>query len=144
MFSDRIRYVLIICLAAWPLCASGCSQQEAGIKVTGRVKLDGVPLSGVSLNLFDADKGIGATSLLDGEGKFEMANSLPAGTYVVTVSPPLSPHPMGAEGKPPIPKLPPNLPKKVMDQRTSDLKANVSATAAVLNLDIVSKDLGRK
>jgi len=145
MVLSRNRFSPTVCLlSCLTLLPCGCGQKETGIPVSGQVKLDGAPLTGVSLNLFDTEKGVSATSLLDADGKFEMANSLPPGTYVVTVSPPLASHPAGAEGKPTIPKLPANLPKKVMDLRTSDVKATIAPPVAVLDLQISSKKtLGR-
>lgn len=103
----------------------GCSSSESGGTVSGRVTLNGKPLTDANVKFLNPDLGVGITCALDADGTFASDTRIPEATYQVAISPPNTSHQPGDTGMPVIPKLPKDLPKKYTSTDTSDLKAEV-------------------
>lgn len=121
-YSSRTINGLIILPAI--LVAVGCG--EAGNPrgtISGDVKYQGQPVTAGEVNLFQKATGVAATAPLDASGHFELDSPMPAGTYNVSVIPPVpKPQPPGTppEVLPPFP-----VPVKYQDPAQSDLTAEV-------------------
>lgn len=107
------------------LATLGCSSSEQGGMVSGRVTLNGKPLTDANIKFHNADLGVGITCPLRPDGTFASDTKIPEATYQVAISPAASVHEPGASGMPTIPKLPKGLPKKYSEPETSDLSAEV-------------------
>lgn len=128
-------------LAAIAIAVTGCGGNliEGG-PVAGQVTLDGKPLTGATVKFMNVDLGLGVTCHLDDEGMFASDKEVPAATYQVVIGPAPSNHQPGAEGLPEIPKLPPKLPKKYTEPKTSDISAEVkSGTLNEYQFQLLSK-----
>ncbi|MFN3150625.1 hypothetical protein [Bremerella sp.] len=105
--------------------AIGCSSSESGGMVSGRVTLNGKPLTDANVKFHNPDLGVGITCALNTDGTFASDTSIPEATYQIAISPPNNAHQPGATGMPVIPKLPKDLPKKYASPDTSELKVEV-------------------
>lgn len=143
--TKMIAFTLLVAFAPLLLAAApGCHRGEQLGKITGRVTLDGKPISPGIVMFCNFSKGVHITALLDGEGKYELQTAkgfgLPLGSYRVAVSP-LPP-------EPPIPGGPPaaahssplnNIPPRYLDPETSELETTVEAGENVYNIELQSK-----
>ncbi len=118
---------------------SGCSGEQPGIKVSGNVTIDGQPLTGASVALFNREYGSGCTCELDETGQFHSATPIPVGNYLVTIVPLPSAHKPGDAGMPTIPKVPEIVPKKYLDANKTDATVYVNSDKTTLNIELKSK-----
>ncbi|QDU73085.1 hypothetical protein Pan97_00520 [Bremerella volcania] len=103
----------------------GCGESNAGGTVSGKVTLNGKPLTGANVKFHNPDLGVGITCELSPDGTFASTTKIPEATYQVAIIPPNTSHEPGADGMPVIPKLPKDLPQKYASPDTSDLTAEV-------------------
>jgi hypothetical protein len=103
----------------------GCGPARAPTgKVSGKVTLQGQPLSS-GVVLFSNEKlGAGASAKLDPTGSYQLDAPLPVGSYQVAVQPPPPPAPHEMPQAAPPPRT--NIPAKYQDPKTSELKATVN------------------
>jgi hypothetical protein len=123
--------VSIPAFRAWPLVAMlvvlflpACDRGPKMGTIAGQVQIAGLPAAGLQVSVTLPGQGVGASALLDAEGRFAIATPVPVGTYVVTVNPPvpLPPGPGPAPAKPfPVSKIP----GKYRLESTTDLRAEV-------------------
>jgi len=138
----------IACAAAMALATAGCggtpSRMPEGQPVRGLVTLKGKPLTGVTLTLQDGERGLGASCVVDDQGRFDSGSPLPAGRYRVAFATVLAPfEPESATGgpaapaPPPVPpKLPASLPRKYHQIGTSDLVVEVKGDGSELEVRV--------
>jgi hypothetical protein len=112
--------VAIVALMVLPACDRG---PRTGI-LAGQVQIDGQPAAGLLLSATLPGQGVGASAVLDAEGRFAIATPVPVGTYVVTVNPPV-PDPPGPVPRPAKPFPVSKIPAKYRLDSTTDLRADV-------------------
>lgn len=129
--SSRYRLATLALVMLW-----GCSRSDVG-RVTGKVTLDGQPLSQGTVVFEDAAKGISVNAELRSDGSYEARTydkaGLPPGSYQVAVTPrtlgsgetPLIAGPPSAEVPPESP-----IPAKYRDVKTSGLTVTVVGGAS--------------
>src|SRR5262245_28617173 len=120
---DRMRKWLIIPV----LLVAGCggSDGPARYKVTGKVMFQGQPVEEGEITFQDPSAGQVNSGQLGEGGSY--ATELPAGSFRVSVAPPLVEQKSGADSPPDmVPKKVKNIPKKYWVQETSGLAADVS------------------
>ncbi len=156
--NQLLRYSLVIVLAA---VVSGCGtgggreykiKPEEQATITGTVKFGekNVPTNAL-VTFFNSDQGIAAVGFVDETGKFtikpaEKETGLPAGKYVVTISPP-PPPPMTEEqykkmdaNAMAMPDITYNeLPKKYYNSLTSGLAFEVNPGPNSFDIDLAKK-----
>ena len=76
------------------------------------------------MSLFSRETGIASGGRLDAQGRFRVAEGMPAGFYVVTVRPPPSDVAPPMVGPDPLVAYP-NIPKRYWSDTISDLTATV-------------------
>lgn len=121
MAKTAIRAGLVLGIA---LVVSACDRGPRTGTMAGQVLIDGQPAAGLLLSATLPGQGVGASAVLDAEGRFAIATPVLVGTYVVTVNPPvpLPPGPGPAPAKPlPMGKIP----AKCRLDATTDLRAEV-------------------
>lgn len=130
------RIGLPILLATLCLGVAGCGSSSKGPAgyVSGKVTLNGNPVSNASVVFSSSTKGFAAEAKLDPAGAFRLTDSLPVGDYVVTVKPPPAPPPLGAPVAPSLPKS--DIPEKYRSEEKSDLKFPIKAGANTANFDL--------
>ena len=136
----------LACAAILTLAAAGCGKASTkmpeGKPVRGVVTLKGKPLTGVTLTLQDGERGLGASCVVDDQGRFDSGSPLPAGRYRVAfglVLVPFEPESAtaGPAAPPPAPpKLPAALPRKYHQIGTSDLVVEVKADGSELEVNV--------
>ena len=130
-----------ICLALTLVLLSGCQRGETLGKVTGRVTLDGVPVSAGVVLFSNHEKGIHITSQLRSDGTYELQTAggfgLPLGTYRVAVNPPMSGPQM--PGMPPVPQTASvSIPPQYLQPAESGLVATVGKGENVFDVEMHS------
>ncbi len=106
----------------------GCAgSKEDGGPVSGKVTLNGKPLTGADIKFHNPDLGFGVTCPLNEDGTFASNDIVPAATYQIAIAPSASGLEPGASGMPTIPKLPSGLPKKYTVPEKSGVTAEVKA-----------------
>lgn len=133
------------------LLAAGCGEapkMPAGKPVRGQVTHKGKPLTGVTLTLQDGDRGVGASCVVDDQGRFDSGSPLPTGRYKVAFGPVLVPfEPESESGPAPAaapappgpaapPKLPASLPRKYHQIGTSDLVVEIAGDGSDVEVKI--------
>lgn len=120
-----MRSVWGFCLIVGLMLLAGCGDGEPSrIPVTGTVTFDGEPVTEGTVTFFSRSTGVADGAPLNSEGRFEFADGLPAGEYVVSVAPPPPEEVAGAPSAAP-PKEYPDIPQKYRSDVTTDLKATV-------------------
>lgn len=129
-FCDRrfsaILYSCALCLIGLVIgCAGGGDDVPIGT-VSGSIMIQGKPLTQGRVNFVSTTSGGGGYADLNDDGTFEVLGPLPAGKYVVFLTP------VGLGDQPPSEKpvddrnMPlANLPKQVQDEATTNLTAIV-------------------
>lgn len=134
--------VLIVCVVG---CGGGAKGPEF-VKVQGKITVDGAPLQGLVVG-FSPDpskktKGPMSVGRTDAAGEYTLsgpagrAGAVP-GFHIVTVACPM----IGstADGKPPAPTSPCNLPATLGNVQQSGLTAEVKVGGGPINFDLKSK-----
>lgn len=120
----KLSILLVLILGI--LTSAGCAgAKEDGGLVSGKVTLNGKPLSGADIKFHNADLGFGVTCPLNEDGTFASVDIVPAATYQIAIAPSASGLEPGASGMPIIPKLPSGLPKKYTVPEKSGVSAEV-------------------
>jgi len=132
-----IRLLLLVGLL---LCASGCGA-SMGATVSGKVTLDGAPLTTGNVMFTPTGQGPAAGGTINPSGVYEITTGteegLPPGEYKVTVVA-TKPAPPAAPDKPPPPPIP-ITPAKYGRPETTDLKHTVKSGINVIDLELKSK-----
>ena len=133
-----IHTVFWLLFAIALVAAGGCGPGgPVRLPVSGEVRFQGQPVQDGIVSLFSRETGIASGGRLDAQGRFRVAEGMPAGSYVVTVRPPpsdvappmVAPNPVVAY---------PNIPQKYWSDTTSDLTATVeSSRREPLRFDLV-------
>ena len=133
-----IRTVLWLLFAFVSAAAGGCGPGgPARFPVSGEVRFEGQPVQDGVVSLFSRETGIASGGRLDAQGRFRIAEGMPAGSYVVTVAPPPSDVAPPMVGSDPLVAYP-NIPQKYWSDTTSDLTATVeSGRREPLRFDLV-------
>jgi hypothetical protein len=116
--STRLSYPLL--LTALVFAMAGCGSEPTG-QVSGKVAYRGKPLSGWDVQMYSREHGVGATGTLNSSGQFRIADSLPAGTYAVYLTPPEPLPPQEGQSGSAAAKPAPTIPPKYADATTSGL-----------------------
>lgn len=119
--------VLPVLMVLMGLGLTGCGSSKPSGSVTGKVSMDGKPVTNGSVVFSSSTKGSAAEGKLDSAGAFNLTDSLPVGDYVVTVKPPPAGAPLGAPAAPPPAKS--DIPEKYRSEAKSDLKFTIKAGA---------------
>ncbi len=118
------RFALLVVTS---ILAVGCSTGDRNprYKVTGKVTFQGPPVEEGTITFENPEAGQVNSSPLGSGGSYAL--DLPAGTYKVSVSPPLA-ETKGTSDSPPdlVPKKVNNIPKKYWVQESSGLSAEIS------------------
>ena len=125
-----------VACVVWALCAcllAGCGPSKAPSgTVSGKITLEGQPLTAGVVTLVNSAAGTGASAELDASGNYRIAGELPTGPYEVMIQAPAPPPPLPASPGaplPPTPALKVNIPAKFHDAKTSGLSVTVKAGA---------------
>lgn len=129
------------------LLAAGCGEapkMPEGKPVRGQVTHKGKPLSGVTLTLQDGERGVGASCVVDDQGRFDSGSPLPTGRYKVAFGPVLKPFEPESEAGPAAPPAPPtappqlpaSLPRKYHQIGTSDLVVEIRGDGSEVEVKI--------
>lgn len=106
-------FALMLTVAVSAGCGRGSSAREQG-EVTGKVTLNGVPLTNGSVNFYSSNSGAGALCPLDESGSYRIKYLNAPDTYTVTL--------LGPEQIPGQPAPPPSeIPTKYQSSSTSGL-----------------------
>ncbi len=132
MFPSRI--FLAVCLSSAVIC-TGCSGgmvRKTG-KVSGKIELDGVPLSDVVIVFEDAAQGFGASTAVN-DGVYQFETPLVVGDYKVTIQPPPAPAPTAAASAADSPSA--EIPKQYLNASDTDLEASVQEGANTFDFEL--------
>jgi hypothetical protein len=128
------RLALLVLIS---LLALGCNSGEKNprYKVTGKVAYQGQPVEEGTITFENPEAGQVNSSPLGSGGSYAL--DLPAGTYKVSVSPPLV-ETKGTGDSPPdlVPKKVNNIPKKYWVQETSGFSAEVAKDKRSFDFDL--------
>jgi hypothetical protein len=131
----RILIPLCFLLAAFAGCGS-----QLGATVSGKVTLDGAPLTSGDVMFTPTGKGPAAGGSIDSSGSYQLAtgtdSGLPPGEYKVTVVATKPAPPAAANQPPPAPI--PITPPKYGRPETTDLKVTVAAGSNTIDLTLKS------
>lgn len=141
--------LMIAGIFAFSGCGSGKPPVLQG-EVLGKVTLDGKPLDSGIVRFHDQAQGTVASSPISGPaGDYRLSlggrDTIPIGTYIVTVSPPPEPEidaPRGSATPAPNPSSQTSktvVPKKYQNERTTDLIAKVEQGKNNINLELKTK-----
>ena len=107
----------------------GCTPREELGRISGKVTIEGEPLTRGNVMFANRTKGIYMTAPIQADGSYrvEMAkgSGLPLGDYEVAVAPPLIDHPVGPILNPPKLEDEPDFPARYRDWATSPLKTTI-------------------
>ncbi|MCA9116218.1 MAG: hypothetical protein KDA79_14130 [Planctomycetaceae bacterium] len=103
-------------------CGGGAEATPTG-EVSGKVTVNGEPLTQGQVNFISAEKGVGGTGELQEDGTYKLDGPLPVGEYKVYISFNIAPSQLGTAAEDVL-KL---VPEKYQTQQTSDLSAKVEA-----------------
>ncbi|PQO44248.1 carboxypeptidase regulatory-like domain-containing protein [Blastopirellula marina] len=121
-------------VALLAVASLGCGKAEQAAKVSGRIHLDGSPISSGVILLQDDARGVGGTAVVS-DGRFVFESTLPPGHYVVALQPPPAPAPHETQTK--APRM--NVPKHLLNPATSGLSAEVEPGDNSLEFNVDSK-----
>lgn len=96
---------------------SGCGGHPAG-RVTGKVTLQGQPVTSGEVHFYSKEKGVGAIARIDRTGSYALPEPLEAGTYVVSILP-APPEPVAPGSS--MPPVVETIPTRYRDPGTSGL-----------------------
>lgn len=117
------RNLFILSLAVGLL--GGCAGSEPTGTVSGKVTLDGKPVTAGQISFISA-AGFSAIADLGEDGSFTLLENMPVDKYTVTLSPPAIMDAPGEEGDTATqPKS--SIPEGYFDETTSDLKQDIAA-----------------
>lgn len=122
--SYRMMLAFGSCLLASYLIGCGSGGPPSGT-ISGKVTLNGQPLSTGVVVFSNAAAGIAADAELNASGEYRLDTPIPAGPYDVAVQPPPPPPPDQLEQAAARPKSP--IPEKYLTPETSGLKATIQA-----------------
>lgn len=115
-------------------CGGGTDTQPTGTVSGTLTKADGKPVTKGTINFTMPEKGAAASAPLNDQGQFEFEQPLPVGTYRVYLSAAFAEAP--TPDKPaPTPELP-DVPRKYLDEPTTDLTAEVKEGENTLPLKL--------
>jgi hypothetical protein len=121
----RLNWLLGAVLLIGP---AGCSQREPLARVSGQVTYEGQPVEEGLILFSSAALGIHITADIH-QGRYEVvtsrADGLPPGEYEVAIAPPVADPPIGPIAEPPQAVVPPDIPERYHDARTSGLVARL-------------------
>jgi hypothetical protein len=118
------------------LAAVGCGPSGPPMgKLAGRVTSGGQPMAGLEVSAMLTREGVGASALLDADGRFAIDEPLPLGEYVITVNPPPMSPPTPGQAPPPPPTKTP-IPRKYRLEKTSNLRAPLKPGANWFDFDL--------
>jgi hypothetical protein len=129
------RFFLAVCALGFLLTFTGCG--DSLVKVSGKVTLDGNPLTTGNISFAPMQSGQVAIGTIDEKGNYTLQSGtqkgVPAGTYRVTI--------VAVELVPPSPQNPEPLPKvltppRYNDATTSGLTADVKPGNTTHNFDL--------
>lgn len=106
------------------LAGCGGSSEVAKHPIQGSVTFEGQPVTVGSVNFYSPETGSAAAATLDASGQFELNEGLPAGTYKVSVQPPIQEVAAGAPEPETVQEYP-QIPEKYRSDTTSGLSATV-------------------
>jgi hypothetical protein len=93
----------LVLLASVALCGCNTAKKEATGQVSGKVTLQGKPVTVGIVQFYNSQAGSGASAELDETGSYKLATPIKVGDYQVAVQPPKAPSPMemnkGAKAK---------------------------------------------
>jgi hypothetical protein len=132
-------YLFASAFLSFILCLSGCTKAPA--TASGKVSLDGQPLSSGSISFIPNAGGAIAQGTIQSNGNYRLQTGTDAGLqpgeYLVTVAA-TKPLPPAAPNAPePLPEL--LTPKKYNAKETTDLKCTVKGGANTFDFDLKSK-----
>jgi hypothetical protein len=128
----RFTRFAVCCLAVLAALAivsglSGCSSGRPMGKVSGKVTLQGRPLTAGTVQFTNDKLGAGVSAVLDTEGSYRVETPVPTGLYEVTILPPPPPAPHEMDKAARLPRS--NIPVKFQDPKTSGLSATIQEGA---------------
>jgi hypothetical protein len=132
-----IRPLLAGCVVALSFAFTGCGSSL--VKVTGKVTIDGQPLTTGNISFAPVESGQVAIGTIDGQGNYTMqSGTVPGvapGKYKVTI--------VAVEAVAPVPGQPEAAPKlltpaKYNNPDTSELTADVSSTQKTFDFNLKS------
>jgi len=138
---SKSRSRVFICSAiAGLILLSACGgrsgpKREAG-QVAGEVKLEGVPVDGVSITFESTARGIGASASVK-DGHYKFGEPVAVGEYQVTITP-VRPAPT-APPPPPGTAPPQEIPIRYQRSQTSGLVAEVKTGSNQFDFDLKRK-----
>jgi hypothetical protein len=112
----------------------GCSNSEPTGSVSGKVILDGQPITAGTVCYMSED-GFAAVGEVGADGSFTLDDQLPAGSYTVSVSPPQITEAPGAADAA-IPQSP--IPEGYFDESTSDIVQEIKEGENTVTIDLKS------
>ena len=128
----RFASVLGLALCVGWCLGCGAGQAPTG-NLSGKVTLQGEPLTSGTVVLVNSETGIGASSELDASGGYRI-DSVRTGEYQVAIQPPPAPSPEAmAEGAKAEPSA---IPDKYQDPQASGLKATVAKGENTSDFDL--------
>jgi hypothetical protein len=113
---------------------AGCSRRFPMAEVSGKVTLDGKPLSGATV-MFVPEKGFAAAGTLQKDGTFRLISGRPGSGAVIGT------HKVAVVPEDPIDE---RFPKKFRDPQTSGFSADVKAGKNSFEFDLPSPDAAKK
>lgn len=122
---DVSAALLLVGVLIWAICQAGCGPSRAPTgKVSGKVTLEGQPLTSGLIQFSSEKLGAGASADLDAAGTYKIDVPLPVGLYEVAVQPP--PLPAPHEMQQPITAPRTKIPARYQDPKTSGLTATIN------------------
>lgn len=134
---SRIRGVKFCFLTIFALSTLvGCSGSNADTPkmgtASGKITLNGTPLTDCRINFNSAKTGVGAGGDLTEDGSYTLEGSLPVGDYTLFITPPSDFTPAKAQAKSGLT----NVPAKYRGEATSGLTAEVKEGESEYNFDL--------
>jgi hypothetical protein len=122
------------------ICLSGCggSDRSPQGSVAGIVTVSGEPVTEGEVLLISKITGQSGQGSLTSDGTFRIA-ALPAGEYVVTISPPVVEYPPGGDGPDVAPPVTSKIPKKFWSDTSSDLVVQVQEGSNDLSWELAPR-----
>lgn len=118
-FTHRLAVMSALTLIAGWGCGSGHSVRDQS-EVSGKVTLNGAPLTSGSVSVYSEKTGSGGICPLDGAGHYRIKNLIAPEVYAVTI--------IGPEQVPDAPPPPPSeIPQKYQSSSTSGLSVQITS-----------------
>jgi len=125
-----VRHCVLLCVI---VLIAGCSGGDPVASVTGKVTVDGEPVT-EGMVLFLSEKGAGGSGELQADGTYTL--QCPPGQYKVAVAPPESTDPTPAPAKPPEEG---DIPYQYQDVGSSGLTAELAEGENTFDIPLESK-----